>query len=110
LHIPRNGESKKRKGLYETVIKRGRDIILSFGGLVVLSPIYLVWVVAILIDDPGTVFFTQKRVGKNKQYFKLQKFRSMKMSTPHDVPTHMLENPDQYITMVGKFIRAHSFA
>ena len=60
---------------------------------------------AIVIDDPGPVLFTQKRVGKDKEYFKLHKFRSMKMSTPHDVPTHMLENPDQYITRVGKVLR-----
>lgn len=63
---------------------------------------------SIKIDDPGPVLFTQKRMGQNKQYFKLHKFRSMKMSTPHDVPTHMLDNPDQYITKVGKFLRAHS--
>ena len=73
-----------------------------------LSPVYLVLIIAIVVDDPGPVLFTQKRVGKNKQYFKLHKFRSMKMSTLHDVPTHMLENPDQYITRVGRFIRAHS--
>ncbi|MCI5745277.1 MAG: sugar transferase [Erysipelotrichaceae bacterium] len=84
------------------------DIILSFGALVVLSPLFLGLCLAIIIDDPGPVFFTQKRMGKNKQYFKLHKFRSMKMSTPHDVPTHMLDNPEQYITKVGKFIRAHS--
>ena len=54
------------------------------------------------------VLFTQKRLGRNKQYFKLHKFRSMRMSTPHDRPTHMLENPEQYITKSGKFIRAHS--
>ena len=64
--------------------------------------------IAIKIDDPGPVLFTQKRMGKNKQYFKLHKFRSMKMCTPHDTPTHMLDNPEQYITRVGKFIRAHS--
>ncbi|WP_027869775.1 sugar transferase [Eubacterium sp. AB3007] len=84
------------------------DVVLSFGGLVVLSPVLIGISLAIKIDDPGPVFFTQKRVGQNKQYFKLHKFRSMKMSTPHDVPTHMLENPDQYITRVGKFLRAHS--
>ena len=82
--------------------------MLSFGGLVVLSPILLGLSIAIVVDDPGPVFFTQKRIGKDKQYFKLHKFRSMKMSTPHDKPTHMLENPEQYITRVGKFIRAHS--
>jgi len=107
-HLEAIGKSEGRKGFYENVVKRMLDVILSFGGLVVLSPVYLVLIIAIVIDDPGPVLFTQKRVGKNKQYFKLHKFRSMKMSTPHDVPTHMLENPEQYITKVGKFIRAHS--
>lgn len=107
-HLQEVGKSDIRKGFYENIAKRGLDLILSFGGLVVLSPVYLGLSLAIVIDDPGPVLFTQKRVGKDKQYFKLHKFRSMKMSTPHDVPTHMLENPDQYITKVGKFIRAHS--
>lgn len=107
-HLEAVGNSEKRKGIYENIIKRLIDIILSFGGLVVLSPIFLAMTIAILIDDLGPVLFTQKRVGKNKQFFKLHKFRSMKMSTPHDIPTHMLENPEQYITKVGKFIRAHS--
>ena len=89
-------------------VKRVVDIILSFGGLVCLSPIFIGLIIAIKIDDPGPVLFTQKRMGKNKQYFKLHKFRSMKMCTPHDTPTHMLDNPEQYITRVGKFIRAHS--
>ena len=84
------------------------DIVLSFGGLVLLSPVFAGIALAIVIDDPGPVLFTQKRIGKNKQYFRLHKFRSMKMSTPHDVPTHMLENPEQYITRVGKFLRLHS--
>ena len=107
-HLEAVGNSEKRTGFYETVIKRLLDIVLSFGGLVVLSPVYLVLIVAIYIDDPGPIFFKQKRVGKDKQYFQLHKFRSMKMSTPHDVPTHMLDNPEQYITKVGKFMRAHS--
>lgn len=107
-HLEAVGVSEKRTGVYENFLKRFLDILISFAGLVVLSPIYLVLVAAIIIDDPGPVLFTQKRVGKNKRYFKLHKFRSMKMSTPHDVPTHMLENPEQYITKVGKFIRAHS--
>ena len=107
-HLEAVGESQHRAGVYEKYIKRGLDVILSFGGLVVLSPVFLILAVAIYIDDPGPILFTQKRLGKNKQYFKLHKFRSMKMSTPHDKPTHMLENPEQYITKVGKFLRAHS--
>ena len=102
------GDSDYRPGFYEKCIKRALDVILSFGGLVVLSPIYAGIALAIVIDDPGPVLFTQKRMGQNKKYFKLHKFRSMKMSTPHDVPTHMLDNPEQYITRVGKFLRAHS--
>ena len=107
-HLEAVGESQHKAGLYEKYIKRGLDVILSFGGLVALSPVFFILAVAIYIDDPGPILFTQKRTGKNKQYFKLHKFRSMKMSTPHDKPTHMLENPEQYITKVGKFLRAHS--
>lgn len=94
--------------MYEKVFKRLIDIVLSACGLIVLSWLYLLIAVAIVIDDPGPVMFTQKRVGKDKKYFQLHKFRSMKMSTPHDMPTHMLENPDQYITRVGRFIRKTS--
>jgi len=107
-HLEAVGSSNHKAGVYELVFKRMLDIILSFGGLVVLSPVFLILSLWIVIDDPGPVLFTQKRLGKNKQYFKLHKFRSMKMSTPHDRPTHMLENPEQYITKAGKFIRAHS--
>lgn len=107
-HLEAIGDSSHKAGLYEKVFKRIFDVVLSFGGLVVLSPVFLILSLWIIIDDPGPVLFTQKRVGKDKQYFKLHKFRSMKMSTPHDRPTHMLENPEQYITKAGKFIRAHS--
>lgn len=107
-HLEAVGESSHRAGFYEKYIKRGLDVLLSFGGLVVLSPVFLAIFIAIKIDDPGPVLFTQKRVGKNKEFFKLHKFRSMKMCTPHDKPTHMLVNPEQYITKVGKFLRAHS--
>lgn len=107
-HLEAIGDSDHKSGIYEKYVKRGIDIALSFGGLVVLSPVFAAVALAIKIEDPGPVLFTQKRVGQNKQYFKLHKFRSMKMCTPHDVPTHMLDNPDQYITKVGKFIRAHS--
>ncbi|WP_253293615.1 sugar transferase [Kineothrix sp. MSJ-39] len=107
-HLEAIGNSDYKPGIYEKYVKRGIDILLSFGGLVVLSPFLLGISIAIVIDDPGPILFTQKRLGKNKEYFKLHKFRSMKMCTPHDVPTHMLENPGQYITRVGKFLRAHS--
>lgn len=107
-HLEAVGKSEPVKGLYAKYIKRIVDLILSFGGLVVLSPVFLIVIMAIKIDDPGPVLFTQKRLGQNKQYFKLHKFRSMKMCTPHDVPTHMLENPEQYITKVGKVLRKTS--
>lgn len=107
-HLEAVGDIQLSRGVYDRYIKRGIDICLSFGGLVLLSPVFAATALAIKIEDPGPVLFTQKRVGQNKRYFKLHKFRSMKVSTPHDVPTHMLDNPDQYITKVGKFIRAHS--
>lgn len=94
--------------MYERYIKRMLDIVLSVLGLVMLSWLYLILAIAIVIDDPGPVFFNQKRIGKGKTYFKLHKFRSMKISTPHDMPTHMLGNPEQYITRVGKFLRKSS--
>lgn len=107
-HLEAIGETEHHAGVYEKVIKRVLDVVLSCGGLMILSPIFLILAIWIMIDDPGPVLFTQKRIGRDKQYFKLHKFRSMKMSTPHDKPTHMLENPEQYITKAGRFIRAHS--
>ena len=107
-HLEAVGDSENNPSFYEKHVKRAIDIVLSFGGLVVLSPVFAAIALAIKIEDPGPVLFTQKRVGQNKRYFKLHKFRSMKMSTPHDVPTHQLENPEQYITKVGRFLRAHS--
>lgn len=107
-HLEAVGNSEYRPGIYEKSIKRLIDIVLSGLGLLVLSPVYLAAIIAIKVDDPGPVLFIQKRVGKNKKFFKLHKFRSMKVSTPHDVPTHMLDNPDQYITKVGRFMRRTS--
>ena len=107
-HLEAIGETEHHAGFYEALVKRLLDIILSFGGLIVLSPVFLFLSLWIVIDDPGPVFFTQKRLGRDKQYFRLHKLRSMRMNTPHDKPTHMLENPDQYITKAGRFIRAHS--
>lgn len=107
-HLQSVGKSDYAPSFYDKYVKRCFDIVLSFGGIVALSPLLLGIAVAIKIDDPGPVFFTQKRLGQNKKYFRVYKFRSMKMCTPHDTPTHMLENPEQYITRVGKFLRAHS--
>ena len=94
--------------MYKKLFKRAVDAVLSLVGLIVLSPIFLILIVAIKIDDPGSVFFAQKRVGDGKRHFMLYKFRTMKMSTPHDTPTHLLENPEQYITRVGRFLRKSS--
>ncbi len=107
-HLEAVGVTTHKASVYEKYVKRLIDIVLSFGGLVVLSPVFLVLALWIVIDDPGPVLFTQKRIGKDKQYFKLHKFRSMKCATPKNVPTHMLDNPEQYITESGRFIRAHS--
>ena len=74
----------------------------------ILSPLLLVIAIAIKIDDPGPVLFRQKRVGIHKTHFSIMKFRTMKMDTPKDTPTHLLENPEQYITKVGKFLRKSS--
>ena len=96
--------------MYKAFFKRIIDIVLSFSGIVLLSWLLVFISIAIMIDDPGPVIFKQKRVGKGKKLFKILKFRSMKMSTPHDVPTHMLKNPEQYITKVGRFLRKTSLA
>lgn len=94
--------------MYKSFIKRLLDIILSFLGLILLSWLYLIIIIAIKIDDLGSAFFSQDRIGIHKTIFKVHKFRSMKMSTPHDIPTHQLENPEQYITKVGGFLRKTS--
>jgi len=94
--------------MYQKFGKRIIDIILSGCGILVLAPVYLILAIAIKIDDPGPVFFRQKRVGIHKTYFNILKFRTMKMDTPHDVPTHLLDNPEQYITRVGKILRKTS--
>lgn len=94
--------------MYSRYVKRGIDLILSLLGLVLLSWLYLIIIILIKVDDPGPAFFTQKRIGKGKSHFALHKFRSMKMCTPHDTPTHLLENPEQYITGVGKIMRKYS--
>ena len=101
-------QKQARNGIYARFVKRGLDIILSAAGIAVLSPLWLGLSAAIKLDSPGPVFFTQKRVGKNKTYFPILKFRTMRIDTPHDVPTHLLENPEQWITRVGHFLRKTS--
>ena len=94
--------------MYKHFFKRFFDIVLSMCGIIIFFPLFLLLAFAIYMDDPGPIFFKQKRVGKNKKLFNILKFRSMKMSTPKDVPTHLLENPEQYITRVGRFLRKTS--
>lgn len=94
--------------MYSKYLKRLLDFVLSTIGLAVLALVFLVIAAAIKVDDPGPVFFRQKRIGIHKTYFDILKFRTMKMDTPHDMPTHLLENPDQYITRVGRFLRKTS--
>ena len=94
--------------MYQKGIKRLLDVVLSACGLLVLSPLLLLLCLAIKLDSPGPVFFKQKRVGIHKSYFNILKFRTMRIDTPHDMPTHMLKDPDQYITRVGHFLRKTS--
>lgn len=89
-------------------IKRGIDFVLSLLGLAVLSPVFLALIIAIKIDSPGPILFRQKRVGIHKTHFAILKFRTMRIDTPKDVPTHLLQNPEQYITKVGRFLRKTS--
>lgn len=90
------------------VLKRIIDRILAIAGLIILSPVFFILVLAIKMDSRGPVLFRQKRVGLNKQYFYILKFRTMRIDTPKDTPTHLLENPEQYITKVGRFLRKTS--
>ena len=93
--------------MYKKFFKRLIDVILSLIGLFVLLPVFLIIAIVMKITDPGPVFFKQKRVGIHKSYFNLYKFRSMKVDTP-DIPTHLLENPEQYISGIGRFLRKTS--
>lgn len=101
-----------KKNFYTKYMKMIIDRVLGIIGLICLSWLLLLISIAIVIDDPGPVLFKQRRVGRKKNgeltYFNILKFRTMKQSTPHDIPTHMLENPEQWITRVGKFLRKTS--
>lgn len=89
-------------------LKRFIDIVLSVLGLLILSPFYLIIILAIKLESKGPILFKQKRIGVNKTHFHILKFRTMRIDTPKDTPTHLLDNPDQYITKVGKFLRKTS--
>ena len=96
------------KKMYKKIFKRLIDIFLSFWGIVVLSLPMLVIAIAIKIDSKGPVFFKQKRVGRGKEHFNILKFRTMRTDTPHDTPTHELNDPKRWITKVGGFLRKTS--
>ena len=94
--------------MYKRFGKRTLDILFSGLGLIVLSPLFLIISIAIKAEDPGPVFFRQKRVGIHKSHFNIVKFRSMRQDTPHDMPTHLLNDPQRWITRVGRFLRKTS--
>ena len=90
------------------VLKRFFDIILSLVAIIVFSWLLIIIAIAIVVEDKGNILFKQKRIGKNKKEYYIYKFRTMKVSTPKDVPTHLLDNPDSYITKIGGFLRKTS--
>ena len=94
--------------MYIKYFKRLIDIVLSLTALILLSPLLLLLVLAIKVDSPGPVLFKQKRVGIHKSHFHILKFRTMRIDTPKDTPTHLLDNPDQWITKIGKLLRKTS--
>ena len=94
--------------MYKHFFKRALDILCSGMAILCLSPLLAVIAVWVKVSSPGPVLFTQKRVGKGKTFFKIYKFRTMRTGTPHDMPTHMLENPDAFITSAGRFLRRTS--
>lgn len=93
--------------MYKT-FKRVTDRIFALLALIILSPIFLILMIAIKLDSRGPVFFKQKRVGIYKEHFDILKFRTMYVDAPADIATHLLQNPEQYITRVGKFLRKTS--
>lgn len=94
--------------IYKYYIKRVLDIILSALAIIVLSWLFIILAIIIKSTSKGPIFFKQKRVGKDKSYFNILKFRTMRTDTPKDVPTHLLTNPEQYITPIGRFLRKTS--
>ena len=101
----KNGLEKKKQYI---AIKGIVDRVLALAGLIILAPVFSVIILAIKLESKGPVFFKQKRVGIHKSHFNILKFRTMRIDTPKDMPTHLLNNPDQYITKVGRFLRKTS--
>ena len=98
----------RESGIYQMYLKNLLDRLLALVGTAALSWLLILLGIAIHLDSPGPIFFRQKRAGKNGTYFYIYKFRTMRMDTPHDMPTHMLNNPDLFITRVGRFLRKTS--
>ena len=94
--------------MYKKYGKRAIDFVLSFCGLIILSPVFLLIALWVKADSPGPVFFRQRRIGKDKKEFMILKFRSMRTDTPKDMPTHLLNNAESYITRSGAFLRKTS--
>lgn len=94
--------------MYQRYIKRILDVLLSLCGLILLSPVFLVIMIWIKCDSEGPLFFCQRRVGINKTYFNILKFRTMRVDAPKDMPTHLLREPESYITKAGQFLRKTS--
>ncbi|WMT83398.1 UDP-glucose:undecaprenyl-phosphate glucose-1-phosphate transferase [Terrisporobacter mayombei] len=89
-------------------VKRFFDFLISIIGIVILSPLFLVIILLIKLDSRGPVLFKQRRIGVNKREFNILKFRTMRIDTPKDMPTHLLDNPEAYITKIGGFLRKTS--
>lgn len=106
MNLKNSNFSTKKKNFIK--MKRVADFILALGALIILLPILIILCIAIKIDSKGPILFQQKRVGIYKTHFMIYKFRTMRIDTPKDMPTHMLSNPEQYITKIGKFLRKYS--
>ena len=91
--------------MYKNGVKRILDFFMSLCGIIVLSPLLIILSIWIKVDSKGPVLFKQKRIGKDKTYFSIHKFRTMYVDTPHDMPTHLLDEPDAFITKAGHFLR-----
>ena len=98
----------KRNSFYVRYVKRFIDVILAGSGLILACWLYLIIIIAIKIDSSGPIIFRQKRVGKDKKFFAIYKFRTMRTDTPRDVPTHLLNNPETFVTRVGRILRKYS--